>query len=212
VVRQESAGNTGRRHMALMADGLSGKAAGWVKVRVADVNVDRVNRLFDGWYGALVSYASRLTSSSVFAEDVVQEAFYLLYRELAAGKAIANEKAWTFCVVRREIGRQVYRRRRREVSLDSPEVRRAEAAEAGEPDREHWAELFALLSPREEEVLLLSMETLRYKEIGAVMGISHNTVATMHRRAIRKLRLFLGLDVRGKGAPVCGDTAPIRNS
>jgi len=186
---------------------------------MADVNIDRVNRLFDEWYGTLVSYASRLTASSGVAEDVVQEAFYLLYRELTSGKTIANEKAWTFCVVRREIGRQVYRRRGREVSLDCPEVRRAEAAEPGDPDREHWAELFALLSPREEEVLLLSMETLRYKEIGAAMGISHNTVATMHRRAIRKLRHFLGLDVRPavrlgkrrKEAPACGIIAPTRN-
>lgn len=186
---------------------------------MADVNTDRVNRLFDGWYGALVSYASRLTASPAVAEDVVQEAFYLLYRELASGKTIANEKAWTFCVVRREIGRQVYRRRVREVSLDCPEVRQAEAAAPGDPDRTQWAEMFALLSPREEEVLLLSMETLRYKEIGAAMGISHNTVATMHRRAIRKLRLFFGLDVRpaarlgkrGKEVPACGNTAPTRN-
>jgi RNA polymerase sigma-70 factor (ECF subfamily) len=181
-----------------------------------DAQAERVNRLFDDWYGVLVSYAGRLTGSTSIAEDVVQEAFYLLYRELAAGKSISNEKAWTFCVVRREVARQVYRRRKHEVPLDSPEAKHA-AMLLIEETKPNLVGLFSLLSPREEEVLLLSMETMRYKEIGAAMGISHNTVATMHRRAIRKLRLFFGLDVRlgktGKGDPACGgNTAATRNS
>jgi len=162
----------------------------------SDANVDRVSRLFDGWYGLLVSYATRLTGQSSLAEDVVQEAFYLLYRELASGKEIENEKAWTFCVVRREIGRQVYRRRKHEVSLEAPELKHSRLLQEAPADYEDLAGLFSLLSPREEEVLLLCMETLKYKEIGAALGISHNTVATMHRRAIRKLRSFVGLGAR----------------
>jgi RNA polymerase sigma-70 factor (ECF subfamily) len=185
----------------------------------AEVNIDRVNRLFDGWYGVLVSYAARLTGSSSLAEDVVQEAFYLLYRELESGKIIGNEKAWTFCVVRREVGRQVYRRRKHEISLESPELRRCGAltVQEGLSVRDDLSGLFSLLSPREEEVLLLCMETLKYKEIGDALGISHNTVATMHRRAIRKLRSFLGLGGPPykfrKEATSCGENiAPIKTS
>jgi len=183
----------------------------------ADGNIERVNRLYDGWYGTLVSYAARLIGSSNLAEDVVQEAFYLLYRELDSGKAIGNEKAWTFCVVRREIGRQVYRRRKHEVPLDSPELRHSGALTVQEPfsGRDEFTELFSLLSPREEEVLLLCMETLKYREIGDAMGISHNTVSTMHRRAIRKLRGFLGLKTGliNKEVKACDEnTAPIKTS
>ena len=183
-----------------------------------DANIERVNRLFDNWYGTLVSYAGSLTGTSDLAEDVVQEAFYLLYRELNAGRPIANEKAWTFCVVRREIGRQVYRRRKHEVSLDDPELRHCAALARQEPPTgsEDLSSLFAMLSPREEEVLLLCMETMKYREIGAALGISHNTVATMHRRAIHKLRSFMGLGPvprkPRKEVALCSGIAAIKSS
>ena len=176
-----------------------------------DASRDRINHLFDGWYSVLVNYAVRLTGSLDLAEDVVQETFYLLYRELAAGKAIANEKAWTFCVVRREIGRQVYRHRTREVPLDSLESARRESPSATMPHREpdEWSSLFSLLSPREEEVMLLSMEALKYREIGGMLGISPNSVATLHRRAIAKLRAAMGLQL--KPAPSGGEARLFRN-
>jgi len=184
-----------------------------------DINYDRINRLFDGWYGVLVSYAVRLTGRLDLAEDVVQEAFYLLYRELAAGKTIANEKAWTFCVVRRETGRQVYRHRAREVSLDSREFMHSEAVavEAAPKSEDSVAKLFSLLSPREEEVMLLCMEALNYREIGGVLGITANTVATLHRRAIRKLRAVMGLELQpaksGEEAGLCSEsTVAIKTS
>jgi RNA polymerase sigma-70 factor (ECF subfamily) len=170
-----------------------------------DANRDRIDHLFDGWYSVLVNYAVRLTGSLDLAEDVVQETFYLLYRELAAGKAIANERAWTFCVVRREIGRQVYRHRTREVPLDSLELPSA-ATVHREPDE--WSSLFSLLSPREEEVMLLTMEALKYREIGGMLGISPNSVATLHRRAIAKLRAAMGLQL--KPAPSGGEAGLFR--
>jgi RNA polymerase sigma-70 factor (ECF subfamily) len=184
-----------------------------------DPNIERVNRLFDGWYGVLVNYALGLTGRLELAEEVVQEAFYLLYRELASGKKIANEKAWTFCVVRRETGRQVYRYRLREISLDSPEFIREDGRNIQEPSDEidRLSNLFSLLSPREEEVMLLCMESLKYREIGAVLGISSNSVATLHRRAIRKLRTVMGLEPkpvnrRGEAKLCSEDTAPIKTS
>jgi RNA polymerase sigma-70 factor (ECF subfamily) len=185
----------------------------------ADVNITRVNRLFDDWYAVLVGYAARRIGNSNLAEDVVQETFYLLYRELSAGNRIVNEKAWTFCVVRREIARQVFRLRNREISLDSPEFRDFPfPAIEEQPATQGIEELFHLLSPREEEVLLLSMQAMKYREIGAALGISHNTVATMHRRAIQKLRTFMGIEDAaplrsGKEAKVlCGNIAPIKTS
>lgn len=162
-----------------------------------DANIERVNRLFDDWYGVLVNYALRLAGRLELAEEVVQEAFYLLYRELAAGKKIAHERAWTFCVVRREIRRQVYRHRLREISLESTEIAQGStpAARISPDGMDDLADLLSVLSPREEEVMLLSMEALKYREIGVALGISPNTVATMHRRAIHKLRAVMGLEI-----------------
>src|SRR5260221_14405337 len=81
--------------------------------------VARVNRLFDDWYAVLVRQAVAVTGRLEVAEDVVQEAFYLLYRELLAGKNITNERAWTFTVGRRQAVRGVARRLAREDSVAS---------------------------------------------------------------------------------------------
>ena len=45
-----------------------------------------------------------------------------------------------------------------------------------------------MLSPREEEVLLLKLEALKYREIAAQLGISMNSANTLLARALRKLK------------------------
>jgi len=47
--------------------------------------------------------------------------------------------------------------------------------------------LLSVLSPREEEVLLLRLEALKYREIAEQLGISMNSVNTLLARALRKL-------------------------
>src|SRR5258708_6117581 len=142
----------------------------------SSVIVSRVDSLFDHWYGALVRYATRLTGRVEIAEEVVQEAFYLLYRELVAGERIENDLAWTFSVVRHHIGRQVYRQGPREVSFTSAEFRDssvlliAESIEGAADLARH----FNVLSKREEEVLRLCMESLKYREIATALEISPN--------------------------------------
>jgi RNA polymerase sigma factor (sigma-70 family) len=48
--------------------------------------------------------------------------------------------------------------------------------------------LLSVLSPREEEVLLLRLEALKYREIAEQLGISMNSVNTLLARALRKLQ------------------------
>jgi RNA polymerase sigma factor (sigma-70 family) len=45
-----------------------------------------------------------------------------------------------------------------------------------------------LLSRREEEVLLLRLEAMKYREIADQLGISMNSVNTILARALQKLR------------------------
>lgn len=151
----------------------------------------RVNRLFDAWYAVLVRHAFHVTGRLAVAEEVVQEAFYLLYRELAEGKAIENDRAWTFSVVRRQAVRVACRRLAREVQVASME--RLGCTVDPEENHEELTSLFRVLTPREQEVLRLCLEDLRYREIGVLLGISANSVSTLHRRAIRKLRCEMGV-------------------
>jgi RNA polymerase sigma factor (sigma-70 family) len=47
--------------------------------------------------------------------------------------------------------------------------------------------LLRLLSPREQEVLLLRLEAMKYREIADRLGISMNSVNTLLARALQKL-------------------------
>jgi len=68
---------------------------------------DLMAALFDLWYSALVRYAIRATGSYERAEDLAQDAFMQLYQALRAGKHIEHPKAWTICVLRRAMKRQL---------------------------------------------------------------------------------------------------------
>ena len=95
-----------------------------------------------------------------------------------------NPKAWTMCVLRRTMNRKMQDRRLQE-PLDELEI-------AGEAVTEmsvfaNIRSLLRMLSPREEEVLLLRLEALKYREIADQLGISMNSVNTLVARA-RKIQ------------------------
>lgn len=156
-----------------------------------DEAIRTVSELYDSWYGVLVRYARRLAGDARAAEDVVQESFMALFRQLSSGKRIDNPKAWTFCVVRREVSRQIRHHSGREVSLeDSPLF---DTAASSPPDQggADFDRLMRLLTRREEEVVLLRLESMTYREIGQQLGITASSVNTLLTRALKKLRVFL---------------------
>ena len=151
-----------------------------------------VNALFDSWYDAMVRYACRLTGSADAAEEVVQEAFLQLFDQLCSGTIIANPRAWTFCVVRRGAGRRVERHLNREVSLDDTDLLEnlatpPDCGASGDLER-----MLSVLTRREMEVVMLRLESMKYREIGAALGISGNSVNVLLARALRKLQAFVG--------------------
>lgn len=146
-----------------------------------------VTALFDHWYISLVRYALRTTASYEFAEDLAQDAFMQLYRALRAGKEIEHPKAWTICVLRRAMNRQMKDRglyeQLEEAHLQMPREAAIEVSRLAE-----IRSLTSLLSPREEEVLLLRLETFKYREIADQLGISITSVDNLLARALRKLQ------------------------
>ncbi len=148
-----------------------------------------VTMLFDRWYSFLVRYATRSTGSFELAEDLAQDTFMQLYKALREGKTIEHPKAWTLCVLRRSLSR-VTRIMSRDRELIEPfneaELSRKVGPEALSGDQiRHF---LAVLTPREEEVLLLRLEALKYREIADQLGISMNSVNTLLSRALRKLQ------------------------
>ena len=150
---------------------------------------DLVTALFDRWYMSLVRYALRTTANYELAEDLAQETFMQLYQALRAGKNIEHPKAWTICVLRRAMSRRMRDRMLYE-PLDELEI-------AGDAVNELSSivdirNLLSVLSPREEEALLLRLEALKYREIAEQLGIGVNSVNTLLARALRNLQQAMG--------------------
>lgn len=147
-----------------------------------------VTALYDRWHMSLVRYALRTTENYEIAEDLVQDTFIELYQALRSGKNVEHPKAWTLCVLRRAVSRQM----RDRIHLEQfEEGLVAEETVSNMPEFFEVYDIRALLSvlsPREEEVLLLRLEAMKYREIADQLGISMNSVNTLLARALRKLQ------------------------
>ncbi len=72
-------------------------------------------------------------------------------------------------------------------------------------------EVTRLLTKREQEVLLLRMEGLKYREIGGELGLTIQSVSTLLSRALRKLQGVLGTKPR-EGTPSSHVEEPARQT
>jgi len=167
---------------------------------------DLVTALFDRWYMSLVRYALRTTENYALAEELAQDTFMQLYQALRAGKTIEHPKAWTICVLRRTMSRQMKNHVPHE-SLDELEI--AGQAQTDLSLLGDIRSLLSLLSPREEEVLLLRLEALKYREIAEQLGISMNSVNTLLARALRKLQQATAQPTRHEREKANADTQNI---
>jgi RNA polymerase sigma-70 factor (ECF subfamily) len=173
-----------------------------------------VQELYGDWYAPLLRYAYRATGNLQSAEDLVQEAFTDLYRALLLGKTIENPKGWTLCVVRRRVVDQQREQARHGGSFLSITEAGELAAKPSQPSPAAWEDdrmtrLLAVLSSREEEVLLLRAKGLKYRQIADSLRISTNSVKTLLARAIRKMQGNAGdLSQTRRGPTHDGDAIP----
>jgi RNA polymerase sigma factor (sigma-70 family) len=147
--------------------------------------------LFQEWGESLFRHAFRLTRSHETADDLVQEAFLSLYMEFRRGRQMTNPRAWMLGLVSHKAAR-IHRDLHR-WAADQRMVEDLAAPENG--GVEFWDvpddELIPLLKPlsaREAEVVLLRLQSLKYREIAQQLGISHKSVATLLARALAKMQ------------------------
>jgi RNA polymerase sigma-70 factor, ECF subfamily len=162
-----------------------------------------VDALYDSWYSSLLRYTRRLVRQPATAEEVVQETFLDLYRALRSGKTVEFPKAWSMCVARRkalDLNQQPFGSERAHEPLESS-VAAADWVAAAELaiDCGRVRTHLDLLSAREQEVLLLRLESMKYREIAAALGISINSVNTLLARALTKLQSALAPGAAGAG-------------
>lgn len=150
---------------------------------------------FEEWAESLYRYAYRLTRCANTADDLVQEAFLSLYLELRRGREMTNPRAWMLGLISHQAAK-TYRDGRR-WSADPEAVLAVAAPEPEETRRwdvseDELAPLLERLSTREAEVVLLRLQSLKYREIADQLGISPKSVATLLARALAKMQQDAG--------------------
>lgn len=164
-----------------------------------------VNELFETLGPVMMRFAMRSTRSAQTAEDLVQEVFLALYRDLRNGKAIHNPQAWAIGALRNQTRKYARTCRLHPEAVLDPELFDALLSPVcpvfdTEPELYLDSRALRLLSPREEEVILLRLQALKYREIGEQLGISSKSVCTLLARALRKLRHFTKQDQSSGGS------------
>ena len=149
--------------------------------------------LYETWGPTLWRLAYRATRSADEADDVLQEAFMAFYRALRADANLENPRAWLLAVVRHQISKLGRTHRRRQEQLQPQDVMDSFPAESGELCAQFLPEFdlsiySPVLSKREEEVVMLRLASLKYREIARELGIATRAVSTLLARALTKLQ------------------------
>jgi RNA polymerase sigma-70 factor (ECF subfamily) len=165
-----------------------------VRTRAAErPNVtDFVSNAFDSFERPLYAFALGITRSGSAAEDLVQESFLRLIREVQAGRTPDNLRAWLYRVC---MNLATSRGRRATVATRYLPFLAArgvgETPEARHLRLELGAELTAALaelSADERTGLLLSAGGFHGPEIAEIIGRSHGATRTMLTRARLKVQ------------------------
>jgi RNA polymerase sigma-70 factor, ECF subfamily len=151
----------------------------------------RATELFDQFHEPLLRFLMGLTHHPSEAEDLLQEVFLKLYRELESKRRIRNERGWLFTVAN-NLAMDFHRRGAESGNCaginELEDTHRNPEADLIENERaERLRAALESLSPQQRSCLELRAEGLRYREIAAVLGLNISTVRTFIVRAITRL-------------------------
>ena len=157
-----------------------------------------VSTAFEAYHAELYNFLRRSTRDEGAAEDLLQEAFLRLTREVDAGRTPEHVRGWLYRVAsnlaisrgRRRMTAFAWmdRHGRHEVGDD------VESPESGLLARERTSAIDAVLATLPAEArtaLLLSADGFGGEEIAAAIGRSHGATRTLLSRARVKVRLEL---------------------
>lgn len=168
--------------------------------------------LIDRHLKAVYNFVYRLVGNKQDSEDVVQESFLKVWKNLKKYKKNLNFKTWLFKIARNAA--IDFLRKKKDVALSvfendddsnflidnlvDPEPLPDELIDLAER-KKILDNALSLISPLYKEVLLLHyVNCLTFDEIGKILGKSINTVKSRHRRALIVLKELLNAPKQGR--------------
>lgn len=168
-------------------------------------NEDAIAILIDRHLKAVFNFSYRLVGKSEDAEDIAQETFLKMWRNIKKYRPEENFKTWLFTIAR-NTAIDLMRKRKNLTFSDFENDDEENAFVESLADPEPLAdEIFSkneekslldnvlknLSLPHREILLLHYNECLTFDEIGKILVKSLNTVKSRHRRAITELKKLL---------------------
>jgi RNA polymerase sigma factor (sigma-70 family) len=166
-----------------------------VEERTAGAAGARTRALFERHGRMVLGLCRVLLRDPVEAEDAAQQTFVSAHRALLGGTHVRDDAAWLATIARNECRGRIVARMREPLALSYEEL--VEAAGAADPEEhalpsEEVRQALAELPERQRQaVVLRDVYGLRYREVGAALGVSRPAVESLLFRARRHLRVRL---------------------
>jgi RNA polymerase sigma-70 factor (ECF subfamily) len=157
----------------------------------------KVTAYFEQWRDPVNRYVVAAFGDPMEAEEITQEAFLQLYRQLHSGQSITNVRAWVFRTAHNLAVNRIKSQQFIELfDEDSWEELRGTVVDAAPNPEQRLLQLekfsrlraaIARLTPPERQCLHLRTKGLRYREIADILSLGTSTVAETLYRVIGKL-------------------------
>ncbi len=166
--------------------------------RIAEGDAEAFSRLYDLYRNRVFGFAFRMLGSQSIAEDVTQEAFFVLIQYPERFRPELGSMITFLCAVARNLILNHFRKRGGEIEdfLDDEDLQLIESESEPDPlaallDRELGAKIkesIALLPTLQREVIVLrEYQELSYEEISIVVGAEVGVVKARLYRARKTL-------------------------
>lgn len=160
-----------------------------------------IQDIFSQYYTALCLFSSKILGDEMLAEDIVQEVFIRLDREMGK-KEIQYCRSWLYTAVRNASLNELNKRKRRE-DAQKQYVRYQTAINnvAGNGAEEHlinaevsrqlWNGIQKLPMHMQQVVRMHFMESMSLQEISDALHLHISTVKTQKKRGVTLLRKYI---------------------
>ena len=157
-------------------------------------------KLYQNYYPALCNYASRIIQDEVIVEDIVQESLINLWDSPVTFQNIRSLTGWLYqAVYTRSLNMIRDQARTNKVYQNLWESLKEELTEeiavdsAIEEEILHkFRTIMTQLSPQQQEIMKMSMDGMKVKEIAKALNVSENAIKMQKKRAYSTLREELG--------------------
>ena len=154
-------------------------------------------RLYEEFYAPLCAYAEKLSKGQADAEDVVQDCMVELWDSSLCFPNVKALTAWLYKVVYTRTLNALRDKANAEQNLAEYAVEIPTEDEAADEAAEENAvarlrKMMKVLTPQQQDILRMTLDGLKVKDIAAALGVTDNTVKMQKKRAYTTLRERFG--------------------